>query len=52
MAAALCCFDMRLEVTDETCFELFRELAEDLGVSLRLWFLFSSSEAYRKFETS
>ena len=52
VAAALCCFDMRREITNDACFDSFRGLSDELKVSLRLWYLFSSSEAFRKFETS
>jgi hypothetical protein len=52
LAAALCCFDMRREITGEACFEPVRELSARLAVSLRVWYLFASSEAYRKFATS
>ncbi|MBO2449037.1 hypothetical protein J4573_18180 [Actinomadura barringtoniae] len=45
--AALCCFDMRLATADD-CFEPVKELAEQLVVELRSWYLFPSSEAYRR----
>ena len=45
--AALCCFDMRTGSASD-CFEHVKELAERLLVELRSWYLFSSSEAYRR----
>jgi len=49
--AALCCFDMRKECTDEECFNHVRDLAEKLVVVLRVWFIFASSAQYRDFAT-
>jgi hypothetical protein len=51
IAAALCCFDMRRDVTGDACFEPVRSLSERLGVALRKWHLFSSSEAARAYLT-
>ena len=48
-AAALCCFDMRREHSGEQCFDHVRDLATKLVVDLKLWFLFGTSEQYRKF---
>lgn len=50
-AAALCCFDMRKEHTGEQCFHHVRDLAKDLSVELRLWFIFATSESFREFVT-
>ncbi|MEV0662170.1 hypothetical protein ACIBI3_34170 [Actinomadura luteofluorescens] len=44
--SALCCFDMRLSPV-EFCFEHVEDLASQLAVALKSWYLFSSSEAYR-----
>lgn len=49
--AALCCFDMRKEFTDEECFNHVRDLAKQLGVVLKVWFIFGSSAQYRDFIT-
>lgn len=50
-AAALCCFDMRMKPSGEQCFEQVRDLAKALAVALKVWFLFATSERYRKFLT-
>jgi hypothetical protein len=50
-AGALCCFDMRKEHTGEECFNHVRDLAKDLMVTLRVWFMFATSERYREFAT-
>jgi hypothetical protein len=50
-SAALCCFDMRREASGDSCFNDVRDLAERLGVALPIWYVFSSSEAYREFVT-
>ena len=47
-ASALCCFDMRKNDTGDTCFAQVRELASELAVELRIWYLFASSALYRK----
>ncbi len=52
ISAALCCFDMRRQASGDTCFDDVRDLAGELGVTMRAWYVFSSSEAYRKFVTS
>jgi len=49
--AALCCFDMRRECTGEECFNHVRDLAKELVVVLRVWFIFASSAQYRDFTT-
>jgi hypothetical protein len=49
--AALCCFDMRKEYTREQCFNHVRDLAKELVVVLRVWFIFASSAQYRDFAT-
>ena len=41
--AALCCFDMRDEDTNEECFAPWRSLAEAKHVALRRWYLFATS---------
>ncbi len=46
--AALCCFDMREQDTGDQCFDDVSELAADLNVALRRWFLFASSELARQ----
>ena len=48
-AAALCCFDMRSEVTDEQCFAHVVAQASADGVELQVWHLFSSAEAARRY---
>lgn len=48
-AAALCCFDMRREFSDQQCFTHVTDLAARLNVRLRAWFLFATSEQYREF---
>jgi hypothetical protein len=45
--AALCCFDMRLEPSGQDCFAEVVDLAAQLDVNLRCWYLFSSSKEYR-----
>ncbi|MFI6788876.1 hypothetical protein ACIBG4_16265 [Nonomuraea sp. NPDC050383] len=47
--AALCCFDMRINPTPDTCFEHVQEVALRLKVECRSWRLFASSKAYRQF---
>jgi hypothetical protein len=46
-ASALCCFDMRGDDTGESCFEHVRELATSLCVTLKRWYLYSTSKQYR-----
>ena len=50
--AAMCCFDMREDDSGEECFVEVRELATNLGVELRRWFIFASSERAREAATS
>lgn len=45
--AILCCFDMRVRDTGNTCFEHVKELAEQLKVMLKRWFLYSQSRFLR-----
>lgn len=45
--AALYCFDMRKEETGETCFDHVRGAATASMVILRVWFIFTSSAAFR-----
>jgi hypothetical protein len=47
LASALCCFDMRHINTGEMCFVHVKEMATNLRVVLRLWYLYSSSKEYR-----
>jgi hypothetical protein len=46
--SALCCFDMRIADTGETCFDHVRKKADKNSIILKRWYLYSSSEAYRK----
>lgn len=46
-ATALCCFDMRRENAGEACFAHVIDKARQLGVGLRVWYLFASAKAYR-----
>ena len=48
LAAALCCFDMRKKDTGRECFDKVLPLANDNRVELRVWFIYASSEKYRK----
>ena len=48
VAAALCCFDMRLEDTGETSFEHVADLAQRIEVALKRWFIYATSEDYRE----
>ncbi|MDX8143945.1 hypothetical protein SK854_17635 [Lentzea sp. BCCO 10_0061] len=50
--AALCCFDMRVEYTGDSCFDNVRDLAARLSVELRSWHIFASSKAYRRAKVS
>lgn len=52
LAAALCCFDMRSEFTDRQCFAHVAESASELEVELRVWHLFASAAAYRRYLVS
>ncbi len=50
---ALYCFDMReSDCGHDSCFDHVQDLAKQLSVSLRRWFLFSSSEAFRDKEAT
>jgi hypothetical protein len=46
--ATLCCFDMRSTDEKETCFDHVRDKARKAKVILRRWYLYGSSERYRK----
>ena len=46
--ATLCCFDMRKTDEKESCFDHVREKAHCLEVVLKRWYIYSSSEHYRK----
>jgi hypothetical protein len=52
LAAALCCFDMREEFTDQQCFAHVLGTAADLDVQLQVWHLFATSAAYRRYQAS
>lgn len=45
--SALCCFDMRKRNTGEECFKHVRDLANELNVHLKRWFLYAKSTHYR-----
>lgn len=45
--AVLCCFDMRDADTGDDCFEVVEELAAELAVALRRWYIYSNAELYR-----
>ena len=50
--SALCCFDMRkADVGDEDCFSHVREDSESLQIKLRRWYLYASTEDYRRATT-
>ena len=51
-ASALCCFDMRKKLSGTVCFESVRDRAGELEVTLRVWHLFASAKAYRKFASA
>ncbi|GAI36275.1 unnamed protein product, partial [marine sediment metagenome] len=46
--ATLCCFDMRKTDEKESCFDHVREIASSKQVVLKRWYIYSSSESYRK----
>ena len=46
--AALCCFDMRVELEGVACFAHVADEAEQREVALRLWPIFTTATAYRK----
>lgn len=47
--SALCCFDMRKDdLGVDACFHHVQELATELAVTLKRWFLYASSDAYRQ----
>ena len=48
LAAALCCFDMRTEVTGRQCFAHVVAQASADNVELQVWHLFSSAKAARR----
>jgi hypothetical protein len=50
--SALFCFDMRKENSGAKCFDHVKELAANLDVFLRTWFLYSRSVHYRRAQTS
>jgi hypothetical protein len=52
LASALCCFDMRVVFTAEKCFEHVAGLAKELGVVMRLWYIYASSKQYRDAHTA
>ena len=47
LASALCCFDMRKEASGETCFDHVRELATELKVEMKIWYIYATSHEYR-----
>lgn len=49
LAAALCCFDMRRTFTGDACFAHVLDLAADSEIDLRVWHLFDSAPAYRRY---
>jgi hypothetical protein len=50
--AALCCFDMRHDFTGDACFLHVKDRAAALGISVRVWHLFSSLVKYRAYRAS
>jgi hypothetical protein len=50
--SALFCFDMRKENSGAKCFDHVKELAANLDVLLRTWFLYTRSSHYREAQTS
>lgn len=52
LASALCCFDLRTNDTGDDCFTHVRSLATSLKVSLRRWFVYASSAAFREATTN
>jgi len=46
--AALLCFDMRKDLSDQACFAHVKETAKTLQVTLRCWHLFATSKLYRE----
>ena len=46
--SALCCFDMRTSDTGESCFEHVTDMAKELKVHLKRWFLYAKSEYWRE----
>ena len=51
-ASALCCFDMRKEASGETCFDHVREMATDLKVEMKIWYIYATSHQYRSATTA
>jgi len=49
LSAALCCFDMRCDVTGDACFAHVASDAIKLNVLLRCYHLFATSKDYRDF---
>lgn len=47
LASALCCFDLRESDTANLCFSHVGVLASSLGVTLRRWYVYASSELFR-----
>jgi hypothetical protein len=45
--STLCCFDMRSVDSGDSCFEHVLQLAVDLSVDKRRWFIYASSDDYR-----
>jgi hypothetical protein len=48
LEAALCCFDMRVDYTGDTCFDDVNNLAKRHKVVLRAWHLFNSAKAFQR----
>ena len=46
--ATLCCFDMRVDDNQESCFRHVVDKARRLQIVLKRWYIYSSSENYRK----
>jgi hypothetical protein len=46
--SALCCFDMRIDNTGQECFDHVAEVASKNHVLLRIWFIYTSAEQYRR----
>jgi len=50
--SALLCFDMRKMESQQKCFDHVQQLAKDLSVFLRCWYLYATSKLYRDVVTS
>jgi hypothetical protein len=48
LASALCCFDLRTTDTGDDCFTHVSTMATSLQVTLRRWFVYASSAAFRQ----